>query len=402
MQKHFRFFLAGQGILNLGESMRFIAITILLYKLTGSGVSAAAGVFFASLPSILASPFAGVLGDRIREGRLLILIDIARFLTVPVYLCAKNTTHIYLLLILISISDVFYNPSRRKYILGSTGSDNALKANSQLTGAAGAAYLAGPLLAGFLTDSFGAAPVILLAALCCLLSAFLTFLSMLTGGGNRSVMLSGLYETKTSAFKNGIKYCRDRPAIIELLLAGLFIGFCSISVNLAFYPFAFDMIKVSGKGWSLMITIYYGTNLLAMLLTKYVEKRFGMRDGRLFYSCLTVVSVIWLLYTIVRGYAFILMLQFIEGVFAAIAGIILAARFQMITGKQYMARVTSLNDVLSSAGKLVGMGCTAFIASRYSFLYVFVMCGILLFVFSFARQIKPGWIGDIKSKASSF
>ncbi len=399
MQKHFRFFLAGQGFLNLGESMRLIAITMLIYNLTGSGVSTAAGVVFSSLPSILASPFAGVLGDKAKEGRLLILIDIARFLMMSLYLYVNNISQIYLLLILISISDVFYNPSRRKYVLGSTGRENALKANSRLTGVSGAAYLAGPLLAGFLTDSCGTAPAIMLASLCCLLSALLTFLSLLAGGGSRGAVMPDYYGPKSSAFKNGIQYCRDMPAIIELLLAGFVIGLCTISVNLAFYPFAFDVIKVTGKGWSLMITIFYGTNLLAMLLTKHLDKRYGIRDGRLFYSCLTAVSLIWLLYAITRSYAFILLLQFVEGVFAAIAGIILAARFQIITGNQYIARVTSVNDVLSSAGKLIGVGCTAYIASRYSFLYVFILCGALMLVFTFVRHIRPAWIGGQASSS---
>ncbi len=399
VERHFRFFLAGQGFLNLGESMRFIAVTMLIYKLTGSGVSAAAGVVFSSLPSIFTSPFAGVLGDRANEGRLMILIDLARFVTVPLFLYARDIRFVYLLLILISVLDVFYNPSRRKYVLGSTGRHNALRANSQLTGIGGAAYLAGPLLAGFLTDSRGAAPALVISSLCCLFSGLMTMFSILAGGGSRDIAPADIYETGASAFQNCIKYCHDMPAIVELLAAGMIIGLCTISVNMSFYPFAFDVIKVTGRGWSLMITIFYGTNLLAMALTRYLDRIYGIRDGRLFYGCLTVVSVIWLLYAFIRSYALILLLQFIEGAFSAIAGIILASRFQMITGKQYMARVTGINDVLSSAGKLAGMGCTALLLSKCSFLYVFIACGILLFIFASYRRIRPVWTGE-RSKHS--
>ncbi len=397
--RHFRFFLAGQGLLNLGESMRFIAVTMLIYRLAGSGVSAAAGVVFSSLPSIFASPFAGVLGDRVNEGRLLILIDLARFMTIPLFFYARDIRIVYLLLILISVLDVFYNPARRKYVLGSTGRDNALKANSQLTGAGGAAYLAGPLLAGFLTDYRGSAPVLVIASLCCLFSGLMTLLSILAGGGNRGMARADNYETGYPALWNGIKYCLGRPEIVEMFAAGIIIGFCTISVNMSFYPFAFDVIKVTGRGWSLMISILYGTNLLAMGLTGYLDKRCGVGDGRLFYSCLAAVSVIWILYAIIRNYALILLLQFIEGSFSAIAGIILVTRFQMITGKKYMARVTGINDVLSSAGKLAGMGCTALLLVKCSFLYVFIACGILLFVFAFLRRIRPGWIGECRKQS---
>jgi hypothetical protein len=57
----FLVYLSGQGISYLGESFRFIAGTMLIFKLTGSGLSAAWGLLLAALPSILASPFAGVL-----------------------------------------------------------------------------------------------------------------------------------------------------------------------------------------------------------------------------------------------------------------------------------------------------------------------------------------------------
>jgi MFS family permease len=396
----FRFFLVGQGVLGLGESMRLIAVTMLIYKLTDSGVSAAAGVIFSSLPSIFASPFAGVYGDKQREGRLLILIDIGRFVVTPLFLFARSSTHIYMLLILISVFDVFYNPSRRKYVLTSTGKDNGLAANSQLTGVGGAAYLIGPLLAGALTDSFGLAPAIIIAAVCCLFSGTMTIFSMLSLGGRRGIVLANLYENDVSAFRNGLKYCKNTPAIIELLLAGIIIGFCTISVNIAFYPFAFDVLKVTGKGWSLMITIFYGTNLLAMILTKHLDKRYGMRDGRLFYTCLILVSLIWFLHAGTINYALVLLFQFIEGLFSSIAGIIIAARFQMITGKEYMARVSSANDVVSSVGRMAGMGCTAYIISNYSHIYVFIICGFLLLSFAIIRRIRPRWIEDTSKRPS--
>ena len=71
--RSFGIFLAGQGILSFGESARFIAVTILMHDIAGSGIPAAAGVALSALPGILASPFAGVIGDRSGEGRLLIL-----------------------------------------------------------------------------------------------------------------------------------------------------------------------------------------------------------------------------------------------------------------------------------------------------------------------------------------
>jgi DHA3 family macrolide efflux protein-like MFS transporter len=400
----FTFYLAGQGISNLGDSFRFIAVTILIFKLTGSGMEAAIGLAFSTLPSILASPFAGVLGDRINERRLLVLIDFVRFLTVPTFLLVNNVTHIYLLLIILSLFDLFYSPSRRKFVLGMTGREGALNANSLLTGVSGAAYLVGPLTAGFITDACGTAPAIIAASFCCLCSCFMTLAAgaiyakaSAKGrcGNVKRTAHSGAAErekhTLAAELGKGFRYCISAPDVRTLLLIGLVTGFCTISVNLSFYPYAFDVLKVTARGWSMMITVYYGTNLLAMLFLKYLGAHLKKHDGRLFYSGLCIVSVIWAFYAIVTNFAGVLLLQFTEGTVIAVCGILLAARFQTITQKSFMARVAGANDIISNIGKIAGMGCTILITGCFTFRIVFILNSTLLFLFSFSGLICTHW-----------
>lgn len=394
----FRIFLAGQGILGFGESVRFIAVTMLIHDIAGSGISAAAGAALSALPGILASPFAGVIGDRSGEGRLLVLMDILKSLTALLFLAAGNVAQIYLLIILISILDVFYNPSRRKYVLRMTGKKGALKANSLLTGAGGAAYLAGPVAAGFLTDKYGPAPSILVSSACCLVSALFTVFSAAADHpGNYAANVQSSHETALSAMKKGIRYCMAAVPIRELLAAEFVVGFCTISVNLAFYPFAFDILKVTAKGWGMMITAYYGANLLAMFIAGQMDSRPDKGDARTFYSCLAAVAVIWILYAFTKTYEAVLMLQFAEGTIIAVSGIILAARFQVAADREYMARVTAFSDMMAGLGKLAGMVVTSVLIRKCSLIGVFIVCGILMLIFAVNGSAKPAWAPDRRS-----
>lgn len=393
-------FLAGQGVLNLGEAIRFIAVTVLIYKLSGSGVTAAAGAAIAALPSIVASPFSGVLGDRMNESRILIVTDIIRFFTVPLFLYANKVSFIYLLLIVISLLDVIYGPSRKKFILGLTGKDKALEANSRLTGVSGAAYLIGPMLAGILTDQYGPAPAIIIAALCCLASCIMTITAVMACVGYTGVRVYDAGDRKASFVSqlfSGIRYCRSAGFIRELLVIGLITGFCTLSVNLSFYPFAFDVLSVTAKGWSLMITVYYGTNLIAMLLVGCFDRRCRRKGsgGALFYLCLALVSVIWLQYSYVRSYLAVLLLQFAEGTAIAVCGILSAARYQKLTDRRFMARVSGMGDIAGSAGRLAGMGCTALITWYFRFSDVFTACGVLMLLFVLVSLANSAWLrGD--------
>ncbi|HPP35968.1 MAG TPA: MFS transporter [Clostridiales bacterium] len=390
--RSFRVFLAGQGFLGLAESVRFIAVTILIHDITGSGISAATGTALSALPGILASPFAGVIGDRSGERGLLVLIDVLRSLAVLLFLFAGNITQIYLLIILISVSDVFYNPSRRKYVLRLTGKKGALKANSLLTGAGGAAWLAGPLFAGFLADRYGPAPSILLSSVCCLITALFTIFSATEGEiGRYAVKKQYHRESALSALTDGIRYCRTSASIRELLAADLVIGFCIISVNLAFYPFAFDILKVTAKGWGMMITAYYGANLIAMFLAEQMDGRTDKGGGRIFYACLASAALIWLLYAVSKAYAVVLLLQFAEGTIIAVSGIILAARCQTAADREYMARVAAFSDMMAGIGKLAGMSAASFIIRKCSFIGVFAFCGVLMFIFAIKGSTGSVW-----------
>lgn len=382
----FSLFLAGQGILSLGESIRFIAVMLLIYKVAGSGISAAAGVALSALPSILISPFAGVAGDRVNESRMLIFIDMARFLVIPLFLHVELIEHIYLLLVLISVFDVFYGPSRKKLILAMTGKKGALKANSQLAGINGAAYIAGPLLAGFLTDSFGPAPAVIIAGVCCFVSCLMTLLSVILKSG-RTTFSAVIHEDTITQIWDTIRYCRTSRQMRELLAIGTVVGFCVISVNLSFHAYAFDLMRVTPKGWSLMISIYYGTNLIAMPVALYAGRMFAGRERRLLYAVFIIVSVIWLIYAFTVNYWTVLLLQFMEGVAAAVGGILLAAGFQSIVDKRYVAKVSGMSDILSSAGKLGGIACTALVNRAFSLSGVFIVNSMALLLFCCA-----GWL----------
>lgn len=386
--KSFNIYLIGQGISNLGESFRFIAVTILIYKITGSGLDAAAGLALSSIPSIIASPFAGVLGERIDERRLLVIIELVRAATVPLFIFADNILYVYILLVLLALLDIFYMPSKRKYVLRTTGRSGAVKANSLLTGAAGAAYLAGPMMAGILTDYRGHRPAIVIAAISCGISAILTYISGKLCEESTNIKRNRrqikIYNG-VDDFVSGIRYCCSDANVRPLILIGCILGFCIISINMVFYPFAFDALKVTAKGWSLMISIYYGTNLVAMFLVKRLDKFLKKHEKnmvRLIYAGLAVTAAIWAGYALTASYAVVLALQFAEGSVVSICGIILAAEFQLITEKCYMARVSSINDILANAGKLIGLSASAFLIGIYSYRAVFVFCSVVMFLFS--------------------
>lgn len=397
-------YVTAQGISNLGDSVRFIAVTILLFNLTGSGVSASLGMAFSVLPSIMLSPLAGALGDIFPEKLLLSALDLLRCLVVLLFISETNAVHIYLLLLLLAGLDMFYSPSRRKFVLRISGKKGVLKANSLLTGFSGAAYLLGPLIASMLVSNAGTYAAFYLNALTYMLSAFLTLLvgpshmektEAVVAASKRKVLNEIFYE-----IKDGIRYIRRTRPVREVIMTGSIISFCTISMNMAFYPFAFETLNVTSSGWSVMISIYYGTNLFAIPLMTFLNRRPQEYLWRVVHKSFIITAVIWFMYFITKSLFHVLLLQFIEGTAAALYGILIASRMQAISKKGFIARVGGINDIVSSVGKLAGMGLAFCIMIFDSCTVVFLVNSIILMLFSICCLISDNRLKQKENQKS--
>ena len=74
--RNFRLFFFGQGVSLVGTWMQTVAMTWLVYRLTGSAVLLGVVGFASQAPAFFLAPFAGVWIDRVNRHRLLILTQL--------------------------------------------------------------------------------------------------------------------------------------------------------------------------------------------------------------------------------------------------------------------------------------------------------------------------------------
>src|SRR5207247_154991 len=77
--KSFRIFYAGQGLSLLGNWMQTVAMSWLVYRVTGSALLLGVTAGAQQLPILVLSPVAGVWADRVNRRRLLMLIQSLAF-----------------------------------------------------------------------------------------------------------------------------------------------------------------------------------------------------------------------------------------------------------------------------------------------------------------------------------
>ncbi|RCX17617.1 transmembrane secretion effector [Anaerobacterium chartisolvens] len=382
----FLLFLAGQGASSLGDAFQLIAVTSLLFTMTGSGMSAAFGVICAPIPAILLSPVAGSLGDRFNPKGMLILLDLLRAAVAIFFIFRASVFVIYTVLLLLSILNVLYNPPSKRLIVGMLDRRDIMLGNSLLSGVGGISYLVGPVAAGYLVEATGTEAAFIINAASFIFCAFMT---MLIKKSSIKANASPHGRVKTEGIAEGIfrgfTYLNSSASIKKIIVTCTVMSFGIASVNTAFYPFAFDVLKVTPKGWGLMISVFYGTSLTGMLIAVLLNKRMQHSIYKFVYIFLFIISMVWFCYGATGSMAVVLLLQLVEGTVTAVCVIALSAQLQLSSQKSFIGRAAAANELLSNGGKLLGIAVSYWVMLRYSPQAAFIVNSAILASFIMYR-----------------
>ncbi len=159
--RNYRLFAAGQGISLIGTWMQQVAMSWLVYRMTGSAFLLGVVGFSSQVPTFLLAPVAGVLADRLNRRYVLIgtqtlaMIQ-AALLAVVVLMGAVQVWHIVVLSLLLGLINAFDIPMRQSFVVEMVDNredlGNAIALNSSLVNAG---RLIGPAIGGILVASVG-------------------------------------------------------------------------------------------------------------------------------------------------------------------------------------------------------------------------------------------------------
>lgn len=384
-------FLSSQVLSCLGGAMRAVAVTILLYKITGSGLSTGLSLLYSIIPGILLSPYAGSIGDILPEKHVLIALEIMRSITAAFFASADNAAAICILLILLSSFDAVYNPSLRKITVGIMGKGGILAGNSLLIGIFGTANVFGSILAGILAGFHEIKTIIIIDALFHALSALLlAFVHVRMASSEPEHHMKQISNGLHARIKHSISCLRRIKPAGEIITASAVLSFVSISINMAFYPFAFDVLKATNKEWSMIMSIFYITNITAMAIAIFSAGK-GRKHGMLYiHALLFIASICWFLYSMLDNLLFILLLQLIEGTALSLCTIFLISRLQLAVRKDFLAGAAGIADFVNNVCKITGIGFTYFIIKSFSTRHVFIFNSFLVISYILYKSLSTG------------
>ena len=287
--RNFTFLILGQISSLIGNfSMKF-ALSMYILEQTGSASVFAGLLALAMLPTILLSPFGGILADRANRRNIMAALDFLSGLSVLIASFAVPSEHdifaIGALLLILSVLGAFESPTVQACIPQMLSGDNIIKGNAIVSQVASIASLLTPFLGSIFYTVLGIRPVFYTTSICFFVTAFLECFIFLDHKKSQS-------KTKLSSvikedFSDSMRFlCRQQPGILKLLLLAAFVSLFVTGTAVIGFPYLVRTVlglssNHYGIAESAMGIASVSGSLLVVLLAKKIYSR---------HLCMVLVS----------------------------------------------------------------------------------------------------------------
>ena len=219
----------GQVVSNAGDWVNYVALTALVWNLTGSAWMVAVLRACHAVPLLLLGPFSGVFVDRWNRKTILIVVDILRAGLVLMFPFARDVGTIFLITLVFNVVSTFFAPAKNSLIPNIVKEKQLLAANSLSSTTQNMAMVIGPAIGGIILASSGTATAFYVNSATFIVSA-IAIASMTASGA--SPALTAARESALDELKAGLRFAYSMPPVRFALLLeiGLMVGWGSINM----------------------------------------------------------------------------------------------------------------------------------------------------------------------------
>ncbi len=271
--RNFRLYFAGQLISVAGTWMQTVAQALLVYELSRSELMLGVVGFAAAIPSLLISPWGGVIVDRANKRNLLVITQsaamvLAFILAALTFTGAVQVWHIVLLAAGLGVVNAFDGPGRQAFVVEMVGRDdlpNAIAVNSMMFNGA---RVIGPAIGGVLYVALGAAGCFFLNGL-----SFVAVIAclLLMRIAPRERVVKG--ESPWHDLLHGMRYVLAHREIMALLMLALIFSVFGISYFAILPAFADQILHIDEAGYGALNSMLgVGALSAAFFIARYGDR----------------------------------------------------------------------------------------------------------------------------------
>ena len=369
----------GQVISAVGDYFYFLAVPILINRLTGSTAAIGLAMILGfALPQLLFGLPAGVLVDRWDRRRVMIVTDVARAALVLGGLLVHNAQTIWLLYVvgfMVSVASRLFFPARSALIPLLVKEDELLAANglSQLTETA--SLLIGPALAGFMIAWQGEGVAFVADSISFLISAAAVW----SIGAVKTESRQAAEQTLGALWnelRDGLRFLFSQPVLRGIVLSLSVVHLGIGAINVLWVPLLSRNYGVGPEGIGIVDSLQGVGMALGSLTVGWLAARFTKVS--IGTAGLVLIGLMLSLTGVAPSFVFIIGFTFVLGLALAPVEATLTTLMQLGTPDRTRGRVSSAFGTFGSLAGILSMAAAGGAAEWFGISTVYLACGALV------------------------
>lgn len=355
-----------------GDAFNTVALVVLVFDLTGSGLGVAGAVMFEVFPVLLLGPIAGLAADRLPRRRLMVGADLLRAAVALVLVAMPDSVGVaYAVAFGLSVGAVVFNPAAGSLLPEVVDEDDVVTANSAMWTAAVTGQIALAPLAGFVVAAWGVEIAFAINAATFLVSALL-LIGLRAGRTPAEIAVRGW-----SGVLAGVQTVRADPLLARLAVVQVLASMSAGATSGLLVVLADRWLGVGPGGFGALLgAIGIGAAAGPLLLRRFItagDKRwlfgpFAVRGG----VDLTLATVA---NPAVAGGALV-----VYGMSTSSGMVAYQSTLQTLVPAETRGRAFAFYDVLWNSARLLSLAIGGVLVDIVDVRIVYLLSGGLLFV----------------------
>lgn len=226
--RNFTLLLFGQISSLFGNTILRFALSMYILEATGSATIFASLLAISFIPTILLSPFGGILADRANRRNIMVALDVISGISVLLFFFFLSESNALpatgVILVILSILAAFESPAVTACVPQMQEGDNVIRANAAVYQVSAIAGLVSPILGSIFYTIFGLYPILIASTICFFITAlFECFIKLDYTPLNHQ---SNIFTIIKTDFSTSMRFItKEQPNILKLLLLVAVINF---------------------------------------------------------------------------------------------------------------------------------------------------------------------------------
>jgi len=374
--RNFRLYFIGQMVSNTGNWLTNVAITLLILKITGSGLRVGLLAACQYGPLMILSPSAGALADRFSKRRSLIVTQVLEMaqsigLAILAFLPHPPLAALYVLALAGGIFLAFDNPLRRSFVTEMVTREDLPNAIVLYSTIVNGSRIFGPTLAGLLITSVGYGWCFALDAM-----SYLAVLVCLFLMRENELHRAGKPAEREGAVRAGIRYVFDTPPLWISFMMLAIVGTLSYNFNVTLPIFVTQVLHSTERSYTLLYSMF---SVGAVVCSLFIAQR-GLTQMRHIILGTVLLGIAILLLGFVSSLALAVPIVFFIGMAGILYMTATTAIAQVEAKREMHGRVLALQTVLIGGPLAVGGPILGWVADTFGGRAPMILGGIAAFI----------------------